>query len=311
MRTATALFALGLMGFGLSACDAVLNAPSPASRDTALTDAYEPSEASLGLMQYYQRVEDNLTSLDLLRVDGGGLDTPFNKRQLVQNFVQIAVYNEISLVNGRYQNVRSEGRVQRWVDPVRISMEFGASVPAQTRQQDTRFVSAFARRLSRVSGHPISQTRSGGNFHVAVLDTDEIAAFGPRLKELIPIQDDNLIRQIIDMSPPTYCAVYTFWDRDKPNVFNTAIAIIRAEHPDRLRKLCFHEEIAQGLGLINDSPAARPSIFNDDNEFALLTSHDELLLKMLYDPRLPLGGTPAETRPVIEVLAAEQLGGGN
>ena len=43
------------------------------------------------------------------------------------------------------------------------------------------------------------------------------------------------------------------------------------------------------MGLANDSPDARPSVFNDDEEFAFLTRHDELLLKMLYDPRLRPG----------------------
>ncbi len=40
-------------------------------------------------------------------------------------------------------------------------------------------------------------------------------------------------------------------------------------------------EIAQGLGLPNDSPTARPTIFNDDEEFALLTRQDEMMLRML------------------------------
>jgi hypothetical protein len=53
--------------------------------------------------------------------------------------------------------------------------------------------------------------------------------------------------------------------------YTRAVAVVRAEHPDLLRQSCIHEEIAQGLGLPNDSPAARPSIFNDDEEFALLT----------------------------------------
>ena len=65
----------------------------------------------------------------------------------------------------------------------------------------------------------------------------------------------------------------------------------------------------QGLGLSNDSPAARPSIFNDDNEFALLTRHDELLLQILYDERLPLGATPSEARPIVNIIASELLGG--
>ncbi len=74
-----------------------------------------------------------------------------------------------------------------------------------------------------------------------------------------------------------------------PNTYTAAVALIRAENPDLLRLSCIHEELAQGLGLANDSPAARPSIFNDDDEFALLTTHDEKLLQMLYDPRLHTG----------------------
>ena len=85
--------------------------------------------------------------------------------------------------------------------------------------------------------------------------------------------------------------------------------LVKAEHPDLLRLSCIHEEVAQAMGLANDSPQARPSIFNDDEEFALLTRHDELLLKMLYDPRLKLGMTPAEARPTVQRIAREYLGG--
>ena len=53
---------------------------------------------------------------------------------------------------------------------------------------------------------------------------------------------------------------------------------------------------------------ARPSIFNDDDEFALLTRHDELLLEMLYDPRLRPGMTAAEAMPIVRVMAAELTG---
>ena len=58
-----------------------------------------------------------------------------------------------------------------------------------------------------------------------------------------------------------------------------------------------------------DSPSARPSIFNDDEEFALLTPMDELMLKMLYSPRLTPGMTEAEARPIIDSLAAALIGG--
>ena len=38
------------------------------------------------------------------------------------------------------------------------------------------------------------------------------------------------------------------------------------------------------MGLANDSPEARPSIFNDDEEYALLTGHDEMLLTHALRP---------------------------
>ena len=76
-----------------------------------------------------------------------------------------------------------------------------------------------------------------------------------------------------------------------------------------MRLSCIHEEIAQGLGLANDSPTARPSIFNDDEEFALLTTQDELMLKILYNPALRPGMTESEARPIVESLAARLLGG--
>ena len=74
-----------------------------------------------------------------------------------------------------------------------------------------------------------------------------------------------------------------------------------------MRSACIHEELAQGMGLANDSPGARPSIFDDDEAFALLTTHDEILLRMLYDPRRQTGMTPATAAPIARVIARDYL----
>ena len=54
---------------------------------------------------------------------------------------------------------------------------------------------------------------------------------------------------------------------------------------------------------------ARPSIFNDDEEFALLTGMDEAMLRILYNPLLVPGMTEAEARPIVFDLAARLTGG--
>ncbi|WP_083483472.1 DUF2927 domain-containing protein [Litoreibacter arenae] len=300
------------MAVTLSACDAPVSSPRPEQRalpPKQVPKQVEPSARSKELSAYYAQVQINLRSQGLLRTDGGGRDTPFSKFQLVNNFIQIGVFNEFTLVDGLYTNARSEGRVQRWEKPVNISLTFGPAVSQDIRTKDRKTVANYAQRLSRVTGADIGMTRGKGNFHVAVLTIDEIEAFGPQLMKLIPGLDSGIASQITSMPRPIYCAVYAFSDADSPNSFHSAVAIVRAEHPDLLRQSCFHEEIAQGLGLSNDSPAARPSIFNDDDEFALLTRHDELLLQILYDPRLPLGAGPQQARPVVDVIASELLGG--
>ncbi len=306
-------FGLLLAGaFALSACEEAVTSPRPEPRlpEPQVVEApVQPSERSIELAAYYETVQRQLVSQGLLRKDGGGPDTPFSKRMLVQNFVQIGVFNEFTFSGGTYEDRRSEGRVQRWEKPVRLAMDFGPAVSDDIRTTSRRTVAGYASRLARVTGLDISLGKTRGNFTVAVLTVDELEAYGPTLMRLVPGLSQSLATQITEMPRPTYCAVYAFSDADNPDSFHSAVAIIRAEHPPLLRDSCFHEEIAQGLGLSNDSPAARPSIFNDDDEFALLTRHDELLLEILYDERLPLGANPNEARPVVEVIASELLGG--
>ena len=116
------------------------------------------------------------------------------------------------------------------------------------------------------------------------------------------------MRAIIGLPANQLCIVIAFSAAGQ-STYTKAIAVIRGEHPDLLRKSCIHEELAQGLGLPNDSPAARPSIFNDDEEFGFLTTHDEMLLKILYDSRLRNGMDAAEAAPIVRQIATELTGG--
>ena len=127
-------------------------------------------------------------------------------------------------------------------------------------------------------------------------------------RAVAPKTSAGAIRSVEDMRSDIYCTAFTFNSGQSP-VIDSAVSVIRWELTPKLRSLCVHEELAQSLGLINDSPRARPSIFNDNEEYALLTKQDELMLKMLYDPRLRPGMTLAEARPVVEVIAVELMGG--
>ena len=113
-----------------------------------------------------------------------------------------------------------------------------------------------------------------------------------------------MVRLITDMPRETFCLALAF-SRDGSSVYTEALAVIRAEHPDLTRLACYHEELTQGLGLASDSPRARPSIFNDDQEFALITDFDLMMLRLHYDPRLRPGMTEQAARPLIFSIASE------
>lgn len=295
-------------GLALTGCDEMAQSAAPqpvASPAPQARPAVTPrSAASADLARYYQKVQSDLLTNGLLRTDGGGPDTPFDADDLVRDFEQIAFFDEYS----RGGPVKAGGALGRWAGPVRLGLEFGASVPLDQRRRDTDNIRAYAERLGRTTGHPVAAGQGNANFHVFVAGEDDRAFVQKRLKQLVPNVSDAELALFRDMPRSFYCFVVAVSDQRNPNVYTRAVALIRTEHPDLVRLSCIHEEIAQGLGLPNDSPSARPSIFNDDDEFALLTTHDELLLKMLYDPRLKPGMTAAQARPVTRIIARELMG---
>jgi len=314
---------LGFMALlSLAACDiaapdlGVQTSPAPQIRPDAQPTqappqraATPPSDASRTLALYYRRLENDLLARGLLRRDGGGPDTTFTDTALARNFVRIALFDEFVATETGLEARPTLSRLRRWEQPVRFTVEFGDSISAAQRTKDRAHVENYVRRLSRVSGHPMSMSDTAPNFHVLMLNEDDRLGFGDQLRALVPGIDDRSVRAFTNIPRDTLCLVLAF-SRDDTAQYSQAVAMIRGEHPDLMRLACIHEELAQGLGLANDSPRARPSIFNDDEEFGLLTTHDELLLQMLYDDRLQTGMSAAQAAPVARVLARELLNPG-
>ena len=313
---------LGLVALlALAACEVagpVTPSPIPPSRPGDLSVApalpappapsTQVSEASRALRLHYQRLQNDLLARGLLRTDGGGPDTMFTDTVLARNFVQIALFDEFVATPTGLRAEATVSQLRRWEQPVRFTVEYGATIPADQRVEDSQNVRNFVSRLGRVSGHPITMSDNNPNFHVLILNEDDRAGYADRLRALVPGIDATSVQAFMDVPRDTLCLVLAFSADGSPE-YSQAVALIRGEHPDLMRLACIHEELAQGLGLANDSPRARPSIFNDDEEFGLLTTHDELLLKMLYDDRLRPGMTQDVAEPIVRTIARELMGG--
>ncbi|WP_103332638.1 DUF2927 domain-containing protein [Pseudotabrizicola formosa] len=306
--TVSALCGLALVGCVASPQAPRVSPTAPARPAAVVVPQTAPSAASQAVRQHFARVQADLLSNGLLRTDGGGRDTPFTDRMLAENFIRIALYDEYVRGSGGPVQRETPSRLRRWEAPVRVGLRFGASVSPSARATDTARVRSYLARLNRLTGHPIALNDAAPNFFIYIVNEDERRALGPTAAAALPGLSGAEVAGITDMPLSTYCLVYAMSEGNSGR-YTRAFAVIRAEHPDLLRLSCMHEEIAQAMGLANDSPRARPSIFNDDEEFALLTGQDELMLRMLYNPALRTGMAEAEARPIVESLARALLGG--
>ncbi|WP_092886286.1 DUF2927 domain-containing protein [Roseicitreum antarcticum] len=286
--------------------------PTPPPTTSPLPQPNPGAAAQSPLRAEYARIEARRVAAGLLRTDGGGPDTPFTAAILTENFIKIALFDEYVFTGNRVIARPTPSTLRRWQTPVRMNLAFGASVPTEDQSADRAQVAAYAARLSDLTGHSVSLLPEGraetANFHVLTLSETERLAIGPELRRLLPGIPDTSVGLITGMPRDTFCMVLAF-SRGSADVYTDAVAVIRAEHPDLTRVACYHEELAQGMGLPNDSPQARPSIFNDGKEFGRLTTHDEMLLQILYSARLTPGMREPEARPIVGQLARELIGG--
>ncbi|MDA0721276.1 MAG: DUF2927 domain-containing protein [Proteobacteria bacterium] len=269
----------------------------------------DPSLTSRALIAHYTNLQTQMLTQNLLRSDGGAGDTPFTDTMLARNFAQIALATEYADNSGF--SVRQQGMttLRRWEQPIRMHVIFSDTVPLAQRDQDRTSVSAFAARLSRLTGVPIRQSDDNPNFHVLFLDEDDRRAAADLIRAFVPDISGATLRGIINLPRDQLCLVAGVFPPGQSS-YAQAVVVVRAEHPSLIRAACIHEELAQGMGLANDSDAARPSIFNDSEEFALLTRHDELLLRILYDPRLAAGMPPATAAPIAADIARDLIAAG-
>lgn len=292
----------------LSACAPVMP-PQPATITAAIPEAIVlPDTPVSEVAEHFQALEARRLAQGLLRTDPAPRDLPFSARDLEEVFARVALREEYTLTASSVQQLERPAPLRRWVVPVRMGLDFGPSVSDAQQAADTALVRGFARRLAAATDHPVSLVGGAANFHILVLSEEERRAAGPRLRALLPGLDALSERIVTQMPLSVSCLVLAF-ARGGDNTYTDALAIVRAELPDLSRKACYYEELAQGMGLSNDSPRARPSLFNDAAEFAVLTKLDEALLTMLYDPRLRPGMREPEARPLTRIIASQLMGG--
>ncbi|HLS19336.1 MAG TPA: DUF2927 domain-containing protein [Paracoccaceae bacterium] len=227
-----------------------------------------------------------MQDLGLLRTDWDPKDAPYSNDQLARNFHRIAFF---AFPNDQLHIPKP---LTRWEVPVRYAVVGD--------RNDRAEVAELMARIARLTGLDIApSSEREANFVVLTLDEHDRQATGQVLHNAAGRAFfETFLSAIHD------CGAIASWTDTEPEI-TRAMVYLHGDLTDLYRTLCFHEEISQSFGLFNDDPTVRPSIFNDDEEFALLTRHDEYLLRILYDPRLKTGMTSRQAMPVVRTIIEE------
>lgn len=252
----------------------------------------------------FARWDANLRAAGKLRADRAPIDAPFSRADLVDAFRKIGFGSEFEIVDGAYVPMAQDAAapLTRWQGPLRYT------IIGRFAEDDRDAVARFSTRLSETTGLSIAKAKNDPNLLIFFLDPDgrqEVAQFMEAEPQYHPLLDLYSAWRADAKWP---CAAEFYYEPPHgPGAYEIyfAVVYIRAEVSGISRRSCIEEEIAQTLGLARDDPSLRPSIFNDDEEFALMTEHDAALLQVLYDPRLSPGMTMAEAMPIVERIVED------
>lgn len=280
MKTAArCILRLGVLALiaGLAACSPSVNARLS---DTEVWRAYEKSLIAKGK----------------LKTERAPADTPYSNETLIRSFREIMFFDEFIRDEDSYRAGRAERMLEKRTGPVRYSL-WGQGVT----ERDRADLTDIATRVQRATGLDLIESARSSDIEVLILNQEErlSLAMKVRLAGALAMANDleNNLEGLV-------CAAYYFESEDAPELVDYTI-IIPNELSGILRKSCIEEEFGQAFGPSADYDGARPSIFNDDEEYAFFTEHDAWLFRILYDPRLKDGMDLETAMPIVRKIVAE------
>lgn len=178
--------------------------------------------------------------------------------------------------------------VKKFAKPIRFRIY---NLAEQDRRTEVEaFITEMGRKIEGISIQLASATEEP-NFDVYIVDRH---------------QYEDVVRQSVykDMTAdaPGRCLVRVESGRKG---IKSSRAVIVSDEGDFLFRRCLVEELLQGLGPMNDDDKLVHSVFNDSSRHNRFTVFDQLLLNMLYDPRIEPGMSPAEAEKLLPAIARD------
>ncbi len=153
-----------------------------------------------------------------------------------------------------------------------------------------RFIREIGKRVGGLTTS-VTNDKDAANFEVYVVDRGQ---YEPVVK--------NDIYKNSRARVPGRCLVRVVSGRKG---IKRSTAVIVSDEGEFLFRRCLVEELLQGLGPMNDNDDLTHSVFNDSSHHSRFTVFDQLILNMLYDPRIQPGMSKEQARKFLPFVARD------
>ncbi len=200
---------------------------------------------------------------------------------------------------------------------------FGNETPGREALIVRKWKSPVLYKLGGISG-AIAASRPALETHLATLSAfsnlkfEEIGPADPGEHLIIWLTDTARMReagQMLAVEPADLvgtedarCFFLSYFT--DAGALTTARIVINVDNGQEVVNHCLLEEVTQSLGLPNDDPRIIPSIFNDQMQLQSLSFIDQVLVRLLYDPRIPAGASREAALQLARLILEELNPGG-
>jgi hypothetical protein len=191
---------------------------------------------------------------------------------------------------------KTDGRLHKWTGPIRYFFDIRAG-EAELYRRLTRDHLALLRQLT---GIDVIEVDSAGEANVVIIFDRAESLFTVAERYAPSLSRDK------QMMGDTLC--FTQYSHSASGEILRGVVGIPSDRAASAGKLphCIVEETTQLLGLPNDSDEVVPSMFDDRSVLNELTEHDKVLVRLLYDRRLPAGMPRERALAVARQILREQ-----
>jgi hypothetical protein len=210
--------------------------------------------------------------------------TSFSDAEILDGFFKISFGAEFR-VGGPVGD-----RVRKYDGPVRVFVDNRALL--DRRAQLTDIINEVGRRIKHLD-IAVTGERSQANMVVTLVRDSDL---GKTIQALYGRADGPRIQRSLE---PQCLSGYS---KDESYRILHAEVIIVVDAGEFVFYDCAYEEILQALGPINDDPSVPWTMFNDQVRMGFFDVYDQILLNVLYDPRIRPGMSRQEAGAIVPVI---------